>query len=334
VLREVALMVGIGVAVGLPLAAAAAQFADWHLMFWVMAVLTGTLGGLVARLVPATPALARGRFDGVGTLGLSVGLTALLLAISYGGEWGWGSTTTVGLAAASLVVLALWGVWERRVTDPLIDLGTTARRPVLLVNITSVVVGFSLYAQILMVPQLLELPTATGYGFGLSVVQAGLLMLPAGLAMMGASTLGARFSAARGPKFSLLLGTGLIGLGYAVCLAQMGSITMLVTGTVVTNGGVGVAYGAIPALIMQAVSPAETGVANGFNTLMRSLGTSLSGAVIGAIFAGRSVALGGTSVPLREAFVLIAVVGMAGAVFALAIGAAIPGRPHQSPTSA
>jgi MFS family permease len=319
-------VLGVGAAVGLPLAAAAAQFANWHLMFWVMAVLTALISLLVARLVPAPPALASGRFDGVGTLGLSAGLTALLLAISYGGEWGWLSTATVVMVVASVVVLVLWGVWERRVTDPLIDLTTTARRPVLLVNITSVVVGFSLYAQILMVPQLLELPTGTGYGFGLSTVQAGLLMLPAGLAMMGASTVGARVSAARGPKFSLLLGTALIGLGYAVCLVQMGSITMLVIGTVVTNGGVGVAYGAIPALIMKAVSPTETGVANGFNTLMRAIGTSLSGAVIGAIFAGRSVSLHGTSVPQRGAFVLIAVVGMAGAVFALATGAAIPGR--------
>lgn len=325
-------VLGVGAAIGLPLAAAAAQFADWHLMFWVMAVLTALISVLVARLVPAPPALAGGRFDVVGTLGLSVGLTALLLAISYGGEWGWLSTATLGLAAASVVVLVLWGVWERRVAEPLIDLVTTARRPVLLVNITSVVVGFALYAQILMVPQLLELPEATGYGFGLSTVQAGLLMLPAGLAMMGASTVGAKVSAARGPKVSLLLGTALIGLGFAVCLAQMGSITMLVIGTVVTNGGVGVAYGAIPALIMTAVAPSETGVANGFNTLMRAIGTSLSGAVTGAIFAGRNMSLHGTSVPQREAFVLVAVVGMAGAVFALAVGSAIPGRSHETPS--
>ncbi|WP_206440262.1 MFS transporter [Streptomyces scabichelini] len=326
---------GTGAAVGLPLAAVVAQFADWHLLFWVIGVLTALTGVLVARLVPAPPVPASGRFDSVGTLGLTVGLTALLLAISSGGEWGWHSTTTVGLLVASMVVLALWGVWERRVADPLIDLVTTARRPVLLVNITSVVVGFALYAQLLMVPQLLELPAGTGYGLGRSMVRAGLLMLPAGLAMMGASALGARFSAARGPKFSLLLGTVLIGLGYVVCLVQMGSIAMLVIGTVVTNGGVGFAYGAIPALIRTAVSPTETGVANGFNTLMRSLGTSLSGAVVGAIFAQLSVSLDGTSVPRREAFVLTAVVGLAGAVFALAIGAAIPGEsPRSAPQDA
>ncbi|MCA1223530.1 MFS transporter, partial [Streptomyces sp. 8L] len=321
-------VLGIGAAVGLPLAAAVAQFADWHLLFWGIGVLTAVIGVLVARLVPVTPPLARGRFDGVGTLALTAGLTALLLAVSYGGEWGWTGAATLGLLAGALVALVLWGVWERRTRDPLIDVRTAARRPVLLVNATSVLVGFALYAQLLMVPQLLELPTATGYGLGRSMVQAGLLMLPAGVAMMGASTLGARISAARGPKTSLLSGTVLIGVGYVVSLTGMGSVTALVVGTVVTQGGVGFAYGAIPALLMTAVPAAETGAANGFNTLMRSLGTSLSGAVVGAVFAQLSSPLGGAPVPRREAFVLVAAVGLGGAVLALATGSAIPGRPR------
>ncbi len=306
-----------------------AQFADWHLLFWTIGALTAVLGVLAVWLVPATPPLATGRFDVLGTLGLTAGLTALLLAISYGGEWGWGSSTTVGLVVAAAAVLVLWGRWERRVADPLIDLATAARRPVLLVNIASVVVGFALYAQVLMVSQLLQLPVSTGYGLGRSMLQTGLLMLPAGLAMMAASAFGARLSSARGPKFTLLLGIALIGLGFAACLVRMDSTTMLVIGTVVSNAGVGFAYGAIPALIMMAVPATETGVANGFNTLMRSIGSSLSGAVVGAIFAGLSVARGATAIPLREAFVLIAVVGMVGAVFATAIGAAIPARPRQ-----
>jgi MFS family permease len=318
-------VLGIGAALGLPLAAAVAQFANWHLLFWIIGALTALIGILVARLVPATPALATGRFDSAGTAGLVVGLTALLLVISNGGESGWGSPSTIGLLVVAALVLVLWGVWERRATDPLIDLRTTSRPPVLLVNVTTVLVGFTLYAQLIMVPQLMELPAVTGYGLGLSLVQTGLLMLPAGLAMMGASALGARFSAARGPKFSLLLGIVCIGAGYLVCLLRLGSIPLLVVGTVVAQGGVGLAYGAIPALIMAAVPRSETGVANGFNALMRSLGTALSGAVIGAIFAAYSVPLAGTAIPSRNAFVVVALVGVAGAVLALAIGATIPG---------
>jgi MFS family permease len=323
-------VLGIGAAVGLPLGAAVAQFADWRLLFWLMAGLTAVIGLLVARLVPATPALATGRFDGVGALGLTAGLTALLLAVTYGGAWGWLSTTTLGLVVTAVAVLVLWGVWERRVTDPLIDLVTTARRPVLLVNLTSVAVGFALYTQILMVPQLLQLPVGTGYGLGSSMFQAGLLMLPAGLAMMGASAVGARLAAARGPTFSLLLGIVLIGVGFVVFLVSMDSVIVLVIGTVIAQGGVGFAYGVIPALIMAAVSPAETGVANGFNALMRTIGTSLSGAVVGAISAGLSVSHGGTSIPQRGAFVLMAVVGLAGAVLALVTGGAIPNRGRRS----
>jgi MFS family permease len=325
-------VLGIGAALGLPLAAAVAQFANWHLLFWIIGALTALIGILVARLVPATPALATGRFDSAGTAGLVVGLTALLLVISNGGEWGWGSPSTIGLLVVAALVLVLWGVWERRATDPLIDLRTTSRPPVLLVNVTTVLVGFTLYAQLIMVPQLMELPAVTGYGLGLSLVQTGLLMLPAGLAMMGASALGARFSAARGPKFSLLLGIVCIGAGYLVCLLRLGSIPLLVVGTVVAQGGVGLAYGAIPALIMAAVPRSETGVANGFNALMRSLGTALSGAVIGAIFAAYSVPLAGTAIPLRSAFVIVALVGVAGAVLALAIGATIPSPDNEEST--
>ncbi|WP_020673274.1 MFS transporter [Amycolatopsis nigrescens] len=319
-------VLGVGAALGLPFAAMSAQFGDWHLLFWEIAAVTVLIGGLAAWLVPKAPGLARGRFDLIGALGLTSGLTALLLAISHGGEWGWSSVTTLALFAGSAALLAGWGAWELRVTDPLIDLSTAARRPVLLANIASVVVGFAMYAQTLMVPQLLQLPVATGHGLGQTMLQAGLWMVPAGVAMMSASPVGARLSAARGPKVSLMLGTVLIGLGYVACLVWMDSTGGLVFGTVVTNAGVGFAYGALPALIMGAVAPSETGAANGFNTLMRSIGSSMAGAVIGVIFAELSAPMGVTTVPLRGAFVLAAVAGMVSSLVALVVSGLIPVR--------
>ncbi len=320
---------GIGAAAGIPVAAAVAQFAQWRVLFWVTAAVTAVLGLVMARLVPSTPPRAVGRFDGVGAFGLTAGLTALLLAITYGGDWGWLHTPTLLLVVTGVAVLVLWGAWERRVTSPLVDLATAARRPVLLVNITSVLVGFALYAQILLVPQLLQLPVDTGYGLGLPMVHVGLLMLPPGLAMMAAAAFGAPVSAHRGPRFSLLLGIVLIGIGYVVCLARMDSATWLVIGTVITNGGVGFAFGAIPLLIMAAVPPEETGVANGVNALMRAIGTALSGAVVGAVVAGLSMSYGAATVPQRDAFVLIAVVGLAGAVLAVVTATAVPDGPRR-----
>jgi biopolymer transport protein ExbD len=80
---------------------------------------------------------------------LSVALTALLLVISKGGTWGWGSERILLLLGLTVVVLAVWVPYSLRVSQPLVDLRTSARRPILLTNIASVLVGFALMANIL-----------------------------------------------------------------------------------------------------------------------------------------------------------------------------------------
>ena len=149
---------GIGGALGLPVAAAVAEHANWRVLFWGAAVLAVGVLALIWFLVPAAPVTATGRFDPVGALGLGVGLVCLLLGVSKGADWGWGSATTLGLLVAAVVVLLAWGWWELRTSDPLVDLRVTARPVVLLTNVASLVVGFAMYAQALIVPQLLQLP--------------------------------------------------------------------------------------------------------------------------------------------------------------------------------
>ena len=70
--------------------------------------------------------------------------------------------------------LAAWVPYELRVGQPLVDLRTSGRRPVLLTNIASVLVGFAMFANLLLTTQQLQIPAATGYGFGLPVIAAGL----------------------------------------------------------------------------------------------------------------------------------------------------------------
>ncbi|WP_345943911.1 MFS transporter [Streptomyces sp. SID3212] len=323
---------GIGGALGLPLAAVVAQNTDWHTLFWGSAGLGLVLGVFILLFIPAAPVRATGRFDFVGALGLGAGLVALLLAVTKGTDWGWGSGTTLGLLGTALVVLLVWGVWELRTRDPLVDLRTTARRQVLLTNLASVVVGFALYAQSLIVPQLLQLPSATGYGLGQSMVAAGLWMAPAGLVMMGVSPLGAKLSAARGPKVSLLTGSVIIMCGYALALVLMGSTWGLLVFTCVSSAGIAFAYGAMPALIMSAVPVSETAAANGFNALMRSIGTSVSSAVLGVVLAHMTVSSGGFTVPSESGFRTGFVIGGGVALIAALVVVAIPGRKRLAAT--
>ncbi|MFB7937559.1 MFS transporter, partial [Streptomyces sp. NPDC056049] len=269
---------------------------------------------------------APGRVDVPGALGLGAGLVALLLAVSKGAAWGWGSATTLGLFAAAAVTLLAWGFWELRTRDPLVDLRVTARPVVLLTNLASVLVGFSMYAQSLVVPQLLQLPEATGYGLGQSMMAMGLWMAPAGLAMMLLAPLGAKLSAARGPKVTLSVGALVISAGYASSLALMGSTWGLLVVTLICNTGVGLAYGAMPALIMGSVPAEETASANSFNTLMRSIGTSVSAAVIGVVLAQMTTTLGGHTLPSENGFRAAMLIGAGVALLASIVAALIPTR--------
>lgn len=245
---------GIGGALGLPIASAVAQYANWRVLFWGSAALALTISALIWFLIPDVPAGAKGqRFDVPGALGLAVGLVCLLLAVSKGAEWGWASTTTVGLFAASVVVLLAWGFWELRTRDPLVDLRTTARPRVLITNLASLFVGFGMYAGMLIAPQLLQFPEATGYGLGQSMLAAGLWMAPGGIMMMIVSPLGGKLTDARGPKFTLISGVLVIAVAYGLGILLMGSAWGLMLFLMVSSSGVGLAYGAMPALIMSAV---------------------------------------------------------------------------------
>ncbi|MFJ3492178.1 MFS transporter [Streptomyces sp. NPDC086091] len=316
---------GIGGGLGLPVAAAVAQYADWRALFWGAAALAVLVTALIWFLIPDVPAAARGqRFDLPGALGLGAGLVCLLLAVSKGADWGWGSGTTLGLFAAAVVTLVAWGFWEIRTTDPLTDLRTTARPRVLLTNLASVFVGFAMYASMLVMPQLLQFPEATGYGLGQSMLAAGLWMAPGGIMMMFVSPLGGRLTNARGPKVTLVSGALVIAAGYGLSMVLMGSAWGLMVVGIVINSGVGLAYGSMPALIMGSVPLSETAAANGFNTLMRSLGTSVGAAVIGVILAQMTTTLGGRTFASEDGFRTALLVGGALALVSAAIAAAIP----------
>ncbi|MFI7107168.1 MFS transporter [Nonomuraea sp. NPDC050227] len=321
---------GIGGALGLPVSAAVAEYASWRVLFWGSAVLSVLIAVLIRVLVPPTPPLPRegaaGRLDVPGALGLGAGLVCLLLGVSKGADWGWASGTTLGLLGAAALILPAWALWELRAAEPLVDLRVTARRQVLLTNLASIMVGFSMYAQALIVMQILQLPAATGYGLGQSMLAAGLWMAPSGLMMMVVSPLGARLSAARGPKVTLIAGSLVMALGYGSSMGLLGSAWGMLVVTCVCSLGVGLAYGAMPALIMGAVPRSETAAANSFNTLMRSIGTTVSAAVVGVILSQLTIRLGAHTLPSEAGFRTGMLVGCGAALAAAAVTMALPGR--------
>ena len=318
---------GVGGALGLPAAAFIAQHADWHTLFWTAAGLGAVVAVLVLTFVPESAVRSGGRFDVPGAVGLSVGLLCLLLAISKGADWGWGSARTGGLFAAAVVVLLVWARWELRRAQPLVDLRTAGRRQVLLTNLASVVFGFAMFAMSLVVPQLLELPRATGYGLGQTVLVAGLCLGPSGLVMMAMAPISARITATAGPRTTLMAGAVVIATGYGMGIALMSAVWQLILVSAVVSAGIGLAYAAMPSLIMSAVPPGETAAANSLNSLMRAFGTSVASAVAGVILAHMTVRFGAVAVPTLNGFRTVMAVGSGAALFALAVASFLPRRP-------
>lgn len=321
---------GVGGALGLPASALLVENTDWHMLFWTAAGLGVVVTGLVLTFVPESNVRTGGRFDLVGAAGLSTVLVCLLLAISKGADWGWTDGLTIGLFATAVVVLLAWGWFELRTSRPLVDLRTTARRQVLLTNIASLVFAFAMFAMSLVLPQILQLPLATGYGLQQSLLVTGLVLVPSGLVMMATAPVSARISRARGPKVTLMVGAIVVATGYGLGAVLMSEIWHLVLTSALIGAGIGFAYGAMPALIMSAVPVSETAAANSLNTLMRAIGTSISSAVAGVILAHMTVTLGTKALPSQEGFRLIMILGSGAALVALAIAAFIPGRARQT----
>ncbi|MFI6032503.1 MFS transporter [Amycolatopsis magusensis] len=320
---------GVGGALGLPLATLLAESVDWHVLFWVAAALGVLATALVVSVVPESAVRSGGRFDFVGAIGLSIVLLCLLLAVSKGAEWGWGSGLTLGLLGGAAVVLLAWVRWELRIREPLVDLRTSARRPVALTNLASAVFGFSMFAMSLVLPQLLQLPAGTGHGLGQPMVVVGLVLAPSGLVMMAMAPVSARITRLSGPRTTLISGVLVVAAGYGLNLVLMSEIWQLVVVSSLIGAGIGLAYGAMPALIMSAVPVTETAAANSLNTLMRSIGTSVCSAVAGVVLSQLTVPFGPAEVPSPAGFRVVLAIGAGAALVAAFIACFIPRRPRQ-----
>lgn len=317
---------GVGGAVGLPISAIVTERSDWHMLFWMAAGLGVAVFALVLWIVPVSVLRTAGRFDFVGAAGLAVGLVGVLLAISRGNEWGWGSPAVLISGLGGLVVLLLWGWFELRIAEPLLDLRVAARPAVLLTNIASVAMGFSLFASNVVYPQMLELPAATAAGFGLSLLAASLVVMPSGLVMMLLSPVAGRIAQRTGPKLLLILGAVSLIVAYGFTLLWSSEVWHLVVANILIGAGIGFGYASMPMLIMRSVPQSETGASNGLNALFRSLGTSTAAAVIGAVLASYSIDFEGIPVPTKDGFTVSLILGGAAAVVALVIAVLIPSR--------
>jgi EmrB/QacA subfamily drug resistance transporter len=312
---------GIGGGAGLVLSGLIVDHLHYTWIFWLSLVVIA--GAVVATrlFVPESPVKTPARIDWGGAALMAAGLAALLLAVSEGNDWGWGSAPVLGLLAAAAVLLATWARYELRVPQPMVDIRLMRTRRVWTTNLTGLMVGFGMFGSFLLVPQLVQLPEANGFGFGATVTQAGLYLLPSSAVMLvagpGSGLLGTRF----GSRVPLLIGLALMVAGFLQLAALHTEPWHIYLNSVITGAGIGLAFAAMATLIVEGVPQTQTGVATGMNTIMRTVGGAL-GAQIAASIVGAH--LGANGLPAESGFVEAFLISAAALTLALAAALLIP----------
>jgi EmrB/QacA subfamily drug resistance transporter len=324
---------GIGGGFGLVIAGPIVSGLGASWLFW-LGLMALPAAFAIYRYVPHEATREDARVDWLGAALLSVSLASLLYGLSKANEWGWGDARVLALSLGGLAVCAVWVRFETRVDQPLVDMRVLKRRPVLMTNITAVLVGFSMFASFLLIPQLAQTPERFGYGFSASVTGAGLLMLPSSLVMLVAGPFAGRLATRVNSRLPLVIGTGVGALAFIVYAVAHGSEWEICVGGALLGVGIGFSFASMANLVVESVPRDEVGVATGINTIMRSLGGALGAQLVATLLTGKTI--GNTPIPTEAAYTDAFIVAAVAATLAMVAALAIPHprRPQPQPVTA
>jgi EmrB/QacA subfamily drug resistance transporter len=316
---------GIGGGFGIVLSGVIVDHFSWRLIFLLGSIPVALAIALVHRYVPESPVRSPSRVDVPGALLLSGALLSLMVALTEGEQWGWGSADLLGLLAVSASLSVAWVLVELRSASPMVDIRMLTHRPVLLTNIATMISGFALFSCFVLVPSFVETASEHGYGFGATATKAGLYLLPSSVAMLFAGPLAGMIGRRFGSKWPLsggMLIVSIAALLFAVAHDEPGPVLVA---SALLGLGVGAAFAAMAALIADNVDPLEMGVASGMNTVVRMIGAVVGGLVAAALLTAQTI--GDSSIPAESAYTTTFVLSAVAALIAAAVSLSISTRP-------
>lgn len=278
-------MLGLGGVLGLAVTAVLmTDGARYQRVFWLCTLFSAAVIVAVWRVVPDRPRYGRADIDWLGGIGLAVGLAAVLLAITQGSRWGWMSPATLAAAALGMIALGFWWFWSRRCANPLVSISMLSRRPVLLANLATLLVGMGLYFWFLGTVGFVEAPVSSGYGFGAGVRSASMeFVLPGFLAGVVVALVAGRYIERFGPRVVFAAGASAGALGFASLLLWHSDPWQVVLAGLLINAYISLSYAALPIMVIAEVGDGETGIATSLNAIFRLVGSAIGAALFGAL---------------------------------------------------
>jgi EmrB/QacA subfamily drug resistance transporter len=274
---------GVGSGLGIVLAGPIVEHLGYHWLFWMPAVVTAAAALGAWLLVPESPVTSPSKINWAAALLLSCWLVALLLAVSQAPQWGWLAPRVLGLIALAAVGAVVWTRAEARSPHPLIDMAVMRLRSVWTNNAVAFGLGVIMYVSFSFVPIFVQTPPSADYGLGVSVTQAGLMVLPQTMSVFVMASLAAPLARRFGAK-TLLVSAPLFAVAAFTLLAfahQHAWQIYLATG--VLGIGVGLAFSTSSSLLAAAVPARHTGAALGMNANIRVVGGAIGSAAMTSV---------------------------------------------------
>ena len=281
-------------------------------VFWFLLIYTAATIPLLVVIVPESPFRARQKFDWQGAILFGAGLALVLIYISEGASWGWGSVGNLAYLVGGIVALVAFVVWENRTTDPMMEL-SLLRAPKV-----SIVMAIAVFATVLVslpnfvIPYMFETPKASvleqmiinqaaaqqhypaaivakyvhfqgdiGYAAGFSVFQlAWHIVIFMSLAAMIFSPVGGIIARRVGARLPMIIGS--ISLLLAFVLWWQFHVTWQEQATIGLLWGLGFGfyYASSPNLLIDAVPADRQGISAGMLAAFGGLGSALATAAI------------------------------------------------------
>ena len=279
----IAALIGVFGGLGTVLAGPVVDLLDYHWLFWLPAIFLALSAVAALFIIPASAVRAEGKLNWTGAALMSAWLVALLLGVSQAPTWGWTSIASLGLIALGIVLCLLWIAAEARANSPIIDMRMMRRPTVWRLNLVSLLYGVGQYGSFVFLPEYAQSPKSTGYGYGATVTQSGLYLLPSSVMTFLFGLASAPLSRRFGQKQVVLAGSSLAIVSYVILALPIHGVAVLAGASACQGAGFGLAFSTMANMLVTAVPLEQTGVANGMNTNLRTIGGAIGVAAASSV---------------------------------------------------
>ncbi|HEX6966658.1 MAG TPA: MFS transporter, partial [Gemmatimonadaceae bacterium] len=312
-----AMMTYLGLTTGPSLGGGLTSVFGWRAIFYINVPVGALAMALSLHFIPRErPSGRHERFDVAGAALFATGLTALLLALNQGHDWGWNSAAVIALLVVAALVLAVFVRLESRIESPMLDLRLFQSRLFSASTASAVLNYICVYTVVFILPFYLI------QGRGLGPARAGLVMTAEPIVMVVAAPLSGALSDRIGSRLLSTGGMAILGVGLLL-LARLGAespLTAIIVALAVVGLGTGIFGSPNNSALMGSAPRDRQGIAAAMLATARNVGMVLGVGLAGAVFTSVLTHHHGAT-PLyaaaRASFIAAAIVAAVGTVTSL-----------------